>query len=74
MNIKETNYWLETVASPAKGSSETLPEQADVAVIGAGFCGLSAARALAKRGVRTIVLEAETPAPGGPVAGTVAWC
>ena len=46
--------------SPAKGSSETLPEQVDVAVIGGGFCGLSAARALAKRGVRTIVLEAET--------------
>ena len=31
-----------------------------MAVVGAGFCGLSAARALAKRGVRVAVLEAET--------------
>ncbi len=64
MIIKETNYWLETVASPAKGSSDVLPEQVDVAVIGAGFCGLSAALALAKRGVRVAVLEAETPGWG----------
>jgi glycine/D-amino acid oxidase-like deaminating enzyme len=60
MNIQEANYWLETVAEPAKGTGEALPKQADVAVIGAGFCGLSAARALAKRGVRVVVLEAET--------------
>ena len=32
----------------------------DVAVVGAGFCGLSAARALAKRGVSVAVFEAET--------------
>jgi glycine/D-amino acid oxidase-like deaminating enzyme len=60
MNIRETNYWLETVVEPAKGSAEALPETTDVVVIGAGFCGLSAARTLAKRGVRTVVLEAET--------------
>ena len=60
MTIKETNYWLETVETPARGSSGPLPETADVVVIGAGFCGLSAARTLAKRGVRTVVLEAET--------------
>jgi glycine/D-amino acid oxidase-like deaminating enzyme len=64
MDMRETNYWLETVAAPAKGSSDTLPEQVDVAVIGAGFCGLSAARTLAKRGVRVAVLEAETPGWG----------
>jgi len=60
MNIRETNYWLETVSEPVKVSREALPEQVDVAVVGAGFCGLSAARTLAKRGVRTVVLEAET--------------
>jgi glycine/D-amino acid oxidase-like deaminating enzyme len=60
MTIAEKNYWLETVAESAQGSREALPEQVDVAVIGAGFCGLSAARALAKRGVRVAVLEAET--------------
>ena len=31
----------------------------DVAVVGGGFCGLSAARALGKRGVRVALLEAE---------------
>jgi glycine/D-amino acid oxidase-like deaminating enzyme len=60
MNIKETNYWLETVPVPAQGLSGSLPNNIDVAVVGAGFCGLSAARALARRGVRVAVLEAET--------------
>ncbi|HEX8872200.1 MAG TPA: FAD-dependent oxidoreductase, partial [Candidatus Acidoferrum sp.] len=60
MNIKETNYWLQTVAEPAGHSADPLPESVDVAVIGGGFCGLSAARALARRGVQVAVLEAET--------------
>jgi glycine/D-amino acid oxidase-like deaminating enzyme len=60
MNIKETNYWLETVREPMQGLSGPLPDNIDVAVVGAGFCGLSAARALAQRGVRVAVLEAET--------------
>src|SRR6516162_4309271 len=60
MSIKQSNYWLETVSEPAKGVSQELPDSVDVAVVGAGFCGLSAARGLAKRGVRVAVLEAET--------------
>jgi len=60
MNIKETNYWLETVAEPARGADGPLPETADVAIVGAGFCGISAARALAMREIRVVVLEAET--------------
>ena len=59
MNYTERNYWLDTVQMPA-GSPGPLPETADVAIIGAGFTGLSAARALAKRGARVAVLEAET--------------
>jgi len=59
MNIKETNYWLETVREPAHGTSEPLPEKVDVVVAGAGFCGLSAARSLARRGARVAVFEAE---------------
>jgi len=62
MPIIEKNYWLETLApSPASAFPlADLPGSIDVAVIGAGFCGLSAARTLAKRGAKVVVLEAET--------------
>jgi glycine/D-amino acid oxidase-like deaminating enzyme len=56
---QEQNYWLTTVQMPAP-PAEPLPESADVAVIGAGFTGLSAALALAKRGAKVVVLESET--------------
>ena len=58
--MRETNYWLETLREPARGVGGALPESADVVVVGGGFCGLAAARALAKRGVKAVVLEAET--------------
>lgn len=60
MPIKESNYWLESMPEPVKGSAGPLPESVDVAIVGGGFCGLSAARTLAKRGVRVALLEAET--------------
>src|SRR5713226_4855884 len=60
MVIKEKNYWLETVTAPPAQSARDLPDSIDVAVVGAGFCGLSAARTLATRGVKVAVLEAET--------------
>jgi glycine/D-amino acid oxidase-like deaminating enzyme len=60
MPTQEKNFWATTVDSPAVAESCELPETVDVAVIGAGYCGLSAARTLAKRGVSTAVLEAET--------------
>ena len=60
MPIHEKNYWLETVGTPSVQSAQELPESVDVAVVGAGFTGLSAALALAKRGVHVAVLEAET--------------
>ena len=58
--IKEHNFWLTTVEMPAAEGSRALPETADVAVIGAGFTGLSAARRLAKAGAKVTVLESET--------------
>jgi glycine/D-amino acid oxidase-like deaminating enzyme len=60
MNIKEKHFWLDTVAEPATGATGALPEKVDVAVVGGGFCGLSAARTLAQRGVRVALLEAES--------------
>lgn len=59
MSYAEKNYWLDTVAMP-QGTPGPLPESVDVAVIGAGFTGLSAARTLARAGARVAVLEAET--------------
>jgi glycine/D-amino acid oxidase-like deaminating enzyme len=60
MAITEKNYWLTTVEMPKTNVLLALPESADVAVIGAGFTGLSAARTLAKRGAKVAVLEAES--------------
>src|SRR6266853_1082401 len=51
MPIQENNFWATTVDSPAVAASPELLNSVDVAVVGAGFCGLSAARTLAKRGV-----------------------
>jgi glycine/D-amino acid oxidase-like deaminating enzyme len=60
LSMKEENYWLGTTAIPRSDPSRALPASVDVAVIGSGVTGLSAARVLGKRGVRTAVLEAKT--------------
>jgi glycine/D-amino acid oxidase-like deaminating enzyme len=57
--MREHNYWLTTAEFP-KTEARPLPANVDVAVIGAGFTGLSAARTLAKRGAKVAVLESET--------------
>jgi glycine/D-amino acid oxidase-like deaminating enzyme len=58
MSTREKNFWLTTVEAPPVAVRE-LPEGVDVAVIGAGLTGLSAARTLAGGGARVAVLEAE---------------
>ena len=45
---------------PNDSSLTPVPEKVDVAIIGGGYTGLSAALTLAKRGVKVVVLEAET--------------
>lgn len=58
MMIAEKNFWLTTLAA-LQIPMRDLPQSVDVAVIGGGFTGLSAARTLAKGGARVAVLEAE---------------
>ncbi len=59
MTIKEKTFWLDTVEIPAPTRQE-FPERVDVAVIGAGFTGLSAARTLAKSGAKVAVFDSQT--------------
>jgi len=53
-------YWHTTVEMPGESDLTPLPDKADVAIIGGGFTGLSAARTLAKHGAKVVVLEANT--------------
>src|SRR3954447_19606831 len=59
MSIQENNYWLTTVQMP-QGTTALPSEAFDVAVLGAGFTGLSAARNLARAGAKVAVLESQT--------------
>lgn len=58
--MKQHIYWHTTVQMPDGSDLPPIPTKADVAIIGGGYTGLSAARTLAKQGVNVVVLEAET--------------
>ncbi|MCJ2182937.1 FAD-binding oxidoreductase [Novosphingobium sp. 1949] len=51
-------YWLDTAIPFAAGQAGEPQGRFDVAVVGAGFTGLSAALALARKGASVVVLEA----------------
>lgn len=57
--MRSESYWLDT--APAFNGAQTgaVEGQVDVAVVGGGFTGLSAARALAMKGASVVVLEAD---------------
>ncbi len=55
--MKLESYWTASAPADPPRAAE-LPAQCDVAIVGGGFTGLSAALALAKRGASVIVLEA----------------
>ena len=58
--MKQQIYWHTTTQMPDTSILTPLPEKVDVAVIGGGYTGLSAARTLAKSGAKVAVLEANT--------------
>jgi glycine/D-amino acid oxidase-like deaminating enzyme len=55
-------YWWE--AMPPIPSYDDMPARTDVAIIGSGYAGLSAARILARHGMTVTVLEAREPGYG----------
>jgi len=57
--MQEKTFWLDTVEIPAPAPRQ-FPQRVDVAIIGAGFTGLSAARSLARGGASVAVLESRT--------------
>jgi len=58
--MKLIPFWPSDYPKPALPLVTELPSEVDVAIIGGGFTGLSAARTLAKAGVSAVVLERET--------------
>jgi glycine/D-amino acid oxidase-like deaminating enzyme len=65
--MKLASYWLDTARSFSGGAEGPLQGEVDVAVIGGGFSGLSAALALAKKGANVVVVEADLV--GGQASG-----
>ncbi|SEE42809.1 Glycine/D-amino acid oxidase [Rhizobiales bacterium GAS191] len=56
--MKLASYWHDTAAAFQGGKDGPVEGHADVAVVGGGFTGLSAALALAKTGAKVVLVEA----------------
>jgi glycine/D-amino acid oxidase-like deaminating enzyme len=58
------SYWHATATPFAGAAAGPVEGDYDIAIVGGGFTGLSAARHLAKQGVKVVVLEAATVGSG----------
>ena len=63
--MQERPYWLEVSPRPEALGHAELPQRTDVVVIGGGYTGLSAARALATAGAKVTVIERGSLGAGG---------
>ena len=74
--FRESPYWWEA-AAPSAAPPPALPDRVDVLVVGAGYCGLSAALELRRHGVDVLVADAArighaaSSLNGGMVAGNL---
>ncbi|MDA8252204.1 MAG: FAD-binding oxidoreductase [Rhodospirillales bacterium] len=60
--MKDTPYWWDD--APLSAVADALPKRIDVAVVGSGYTGLSAALTLARAGRSVAVLDAGVPGVG----------
>jgi glycine/D-amino acid oxidase-like deaminating enzyme len=58
--VKLTPYWLDTATPSGDHRRNPVPERADIAIVGAGFTGLSAALEAAQHGASVVVLDQHT--------------
>jgi glycine/D-amino acid oxidase-like deaminating enzyme len=76
-DFKPMPYWWEAWRPTADGAEVPVPVRTDVAVVGAGYTGLSTAIELADSGIEATVIEAHEPGfgastrSGGGVSGGV---
>src|ERR671921_2588434 len=58
--MRERCLWTETAPALPPRAMRPLPDRADVAIIGGGYTGLSAARTLGRQGADVVLLEEHT--------------
>ncbi len=63
-DFKATPYWWEALPERPGGEPPGLPAETDVAIVGSGLTGASAALTLARAGRRVHIFEAEEPGFG----------
>ncbi|MEM6905877.1 MAG: FAD-binding oxidoreductase [Pseudomonadota bacterium] len=72
--MKTTPFWHEATPPEAPSGTEA-PAETDIAIVGAGFTGLNAARSLAEAGRRATIFEAGPPGAGASTrnGGMLGW-